>query len=193
MPKEKNIRSACDPEMMIDNAKALRRAAKELEQHKSKTDHTDTSLFLGVLLAVPDLLLLATEIALKAWLCRERGFAPEPTHNLLKLFQSLNKETQEFMETKMRKLSHYSTYSEDPRFKNQSPEVQEMFGAKMNPLRDILSSHADLYTKWRYAHEGLSASFETSEIDHALTVLIDTYEKRWPAFRFGIQNPGIRS
>ena len=131
---------------------------------------------LGVLLAIPDLMLLATEIALKAWHCREQNVAAKPTHNLLKLFQSLNKETQEFMETKMRKLSHYSTYSEDPRFKNQSPDVQEMFGSKMNPLRDILSSHADLYTRWRYLHEGLPAKFESSEIDHALTVLIDTYE-----------------
>lgn len=189
MPKEKNIQRGCDPDWMIDNAKALRRAAKELEQHRSKTDQTDNLLFLGVLLAVPDLLLLATEIALKAWHCRERNVAAKPTHNLLKLFRSLNNDTQEFMEAKMRKLSHYSRYSEDPRMKHQSPEVQEMFGARMNPLRDVLSSHADLYTRWRYSHEGLCANFETSEIYHALTVLIDTYENKWPPFQLGLINP----
>lgn len=177
--QKKNIRRGCDADRMIENAKALRHAAKELEQHGSKTDHTDKLLFLGVFLAVPVLLLHATEIALKAWLCRKRNVAPEPTHNLLKLFQSLDTETQEFMEAKMRKLSHYSIYSEDPRMKHQSPDVQEMFGAIMNPLRYILTSHADLYTQWRYSHEGLCANFETSEIKHALTVLIDYYEKKW--------------
>lgn len=192
MPKEENKQRGCDPDWMIDNAKALRRAAKELEPHGLKSDHTDNLLFLGVFLAVPDLLLLATEIALKAWLCREKNAAPKPTHHLLKLFQSLDTETQEFMEAKMRKLSHYSRYSEDPRMKHQSPEVQEIFGAKMRPLRDILSSHADLYTRWRYSHEGLIANFETSEIDHALTVLIDSYEKKWPPFRHGVVNPLIR-
>ena len=189
MPKEKNLKRGCEPDWMIENAKALRRAAKELEQHRSKTDQTDNLLFLGVLLAVPDLLLLATEIALKAWHCREQNVASKPTHNLLKLFESLNIETQELMEAKMRKLSHYSRYSEDPRMKHQSLDVQEMFGAVMNPLRYILTSHADLYTRWRYLHEGVCANFESSEIDHALTVLIDTYEKRWPPYRLGVINP----
>ena len=108
MPKEKNKQRGCNPDWMIDNAKALRRAAKELEPHGFSSDQTDNLLSLGVLLAVPDLLLLATEIALKAWHCKERNYAAKPTHNLLKLFQSLNNETQELMEAKMRKLSHYS-------------------------------------------------------------------------------------
>ena len=182
MPKEKNKQRGCDPDWMIDNAKALRRAAKELEPHGFNSGQTDNLLSLGVLLAVPDLLLLATEIALKAWHCKERNYAAKPTHDLLKLFQSLNIETQELMEAKMRRLSHYSRYSEDPRMKHQSLDVQEMFGAVMSPLRYILTSHADLYTQWRYSHEGLNANFETSEIYHALTVLIDSYEKKWPPF-----------
>ena len=189
MPKQKNKQRGCNPDWMIDNAKALRRAAKELEPHGFNSDHTDNLLFQGVFLAVPDLLLLATEIALKAWHCKERNYAAKPTHDLLKLFQSLDNDTQEFMEAKMRKLSHYSRYSEDPRMKHQSPDVQEMFGAKMNPLRDILASHADLYTLWRYSHEGLNANFETSEIHHALTVLIDSYEKKWPPFQLRTINP----
>ena len=121
-------------------------------------------LFEGTFLAVPNLLSLATEIALKAWQCRERQKAPDHIHNLLKLFQSLEQNTQEMLEARMRNLS---------------PLEQEMLGAKMHPLRDVLRSHSDVNIRWRYIHEETSAQCEIPEIDRALTVIIDAYEKRW--------------
>ena len=182
-----------DSMIMIRNAKALQRVVKELEKNKSKPSNEwgkwdrgteDQLLFLGRLLAVPNLLSLATEIALKAWQCWERKKAPERTHNLLELFESLEQNTQEMLEAKMRKMSPYSVRAGQPGMQNLSPFEQEMRAAKMNPLRDILRSHSDAYERWRYLHEETSsAQFETGEIDRALTVIIDAYEKRWPMSR----------
>ena len=50
----------------------------------------------------------------------------------------------------------------------------------MHPLRDVLRSHSDANMRWRYLHEETSSQrFEIAEIDRALTVIIDAYEKRW--------------
>lgn len=170
-----------DSVIMIRNAKALQRVVKELEKNKSKPSDgwgkwdrgtEDQSLFLGRLLAVPNLLSLATEIALKAWLCSERQTAPERTHNLLKLFESLEQNTQEMLEARMRKVSPHSVWAGQPGMQNLGPFEQEMFAAKMHPLRDVLRSHSDANMRWRYLHEQTSSQqFETAEIDRALTVL----------------------
>ena len=134
---------------------------------------------MGRLLAVPNLLSLATEIALKAWQCREQLKAPERTHDLLKLFQSLEPDTQEMLEARMRKVSPHSVWTEASGVQNLSPDVQDMFAARRHPLRDILRSHSDANMLWRYIYEEPEAKFETGEIDRALTVIIDAYEKRW--------------
>ncbi len=102
MSGEQNPGESWDADSMIRNAKALQRVVKELEKNKSKPFPSDgwgkwdrgtqdQLLFLGRFLAVPNLLSLATEIALKAWQCRERQKAPERTQDLLKLFQSWNR------------------------------------------------------------------------------------------------------
>ena len=163
---------------MIENAKALQRVVKELEKNRPVPSLQDKLLFLGTGLAVPNLLSLATEIALKAWLCWEQK-GPERTHDLLKLFQSLEQNTQEMLEARMRKVSPHSVWAEQPRMQNLGPFEQAMFAAKMHPLRDILRSHSDANVRWRYLHEETSAQFETGEIDRALTVLIDAYEAKW--------------
>ena len=62
---------------------------------------------------------------------------------------------------------------------NLRPDVQDMFAARRHPLRAILHSHSDANMRWRYLHEeSYGAQFETGEIDRALTVIIDAYEKR---------------
>ena len=96
------------PYAMIDEAKSLHRVAKELEQNGSESFQSDRLLFLGIGRAVPILLSLATEIALKAWQVREGKEEPDQTHDLLKLFESLEQGTQEMLEDRMRELSpHY--------------------------------------------------------------------------------------
>ena len=84
------------------------------------------------------------------------------------------------LETMMRKVSPDSVWAEALRMQNLSPLEQEMLGAKMHPLRDVLRSHSDANMRWRYLHEQTSSQqFETGEMDLALTVIIDAYEKRW--------------
>ena len=189
---EQNHGESWNANSMIKNAKSLQRVVKELEKNKPKPSDgwgkwdrgtEDTLLFRGKFLAVPNLLSLAIEIALKAWQCRERQKAPERTHDLLKLFQSLEQDTQEMLETRMRKVSPDSVWAEALRMQNLSPLEQELLGAKMHPLRDVLHSHSDVNVRWRYIHEETyGAQFETGEMDLALTVIIDAYEERWRVF-----------
>ena len=195
MAGKQNHGERWDADAMIRNAKALQRVVKELEKNKPKPSPSDgwgkwdrgtenQLLFMGRFLAVPNLLSLATEIALKAWQCREQQKAPERTHDLLKLFQNLEQDTQEMLEARMRKVSPDSVWADALRMQNLSPLEQEMLGAKMHPLRDVLRSHSDANMLWRYIYEEPEAKFETGEIDLALTVIIDAYEKRWPMSRF---------
>jgi len=195
MAGKQNHGERWDADAMIRNAKALQRVVEELEKNKPKPSLSDgwgkwnrgtedQLLFRGKFLAVPNLLSLATEIALKAWQCRERQKAPERTHDLLKLFESLEQNTQEMLEARMRKVSPDSVWADALKRQNLSPLEQEMLGAKMHPLRDVLRSHCDVNIRWRYIHEeSYGAQFETGEMDLALTVLIDAYEKRWPRSR----------
>ncbi len=187
---EQNHGKSWNADLMIMNAKALQRVVKELEKNRSKlfpldewskwNRDTEARLLLnGMFLAIPNLLSLATEIALKAWQCRERQKDPDHIHNLLELFESLEQDTQEMLEARMQKQSPCPVWAGQPRMQNLSPLEQEMLGAKMHPLRDVLRSHSDVYKRWRYLHEETSAQCELPEIDRALTVIIDAYEKRW--------------
>ena len=163
---------------MIENAKSLQRVAKELQWDGSEHPQSDLLLFSGKFLAEPILLSLAIEIALKAWQCREGKKEPEKIHDLLKLFDGLESSTQDMLEAKMRKLSPHSVRAEEPSMQNLNSDQQDMLGARMHPLRDVLCSHRDEHTHWRYLYEDPSSQFETSEIDRALTVIIDAYDER---------------
>ena len=74
-----------DTDYMISNAKSLQRVVQELDRNASKSRQSDPLLFMGIFHAVPILLSLATEIALKAYQCRERKGEPDHTHDLLEL------------------------------------------------------------------------------------------------------------
>ena len=71
---------------------SLQYVAKELERNQENSKQ-DTLLFLGVFVAVPVLLALATEVALKAWLYREGKEAHDRRHNLLYLYDDLGEIT----------------------------------------------------------------------------------------------------
>ncbi|MDE0330243.1 MAG: hypothetical protein OXL41_00085 [Nitrospinae bacterium] len=178
MSDSKNEAKKWDPDSMIWNAKSLQRVAEELERKKSDFPQLDSFLFMGIALASPILLSLATEIALKAWQFRERKGKPERTHRLLRLFEGLKSRTQERLETRMRKLSPHSVWAVDPRMQNIHEDLQDIFQAKMHPLRDVLCSHRDAHTHWRFIYEDPSGVFETAEINRALIVIIDAYDNR---------------
>ena len=178
-PDKNNGRVSWDADSMIKNAMSLQRVAKELNKNSGGVGQSDRWLFQGMFLADPILLSLATEIALKAWQCLERGGAPNRTHDLLKLFDSLKKDTQEMLEAKMRKVSPYSVHAEQPGMQNLTPDLQDMVAARRHPLRTVLSSHCEAFQRWRYSYEMKSfAIFESGEIDLALTMIIDAYGER---------------
>ena len=190
MSDNKNPAARSDPDemfsdvRMIWNAKSLQRVVKELEPKESESPQSDQILFNGKFLAGPILLSQAIEIALKAWCCREQKKAPEKTHNLLKLFNKLNPETQEMMEASMRKWSQHSgAEAITPKWDPDTKEplyIQEMFVRVKRPLRRVLDLHQDANMHWRYIYESKGfEQFETSELDRALTVILDAYVERW--------------
>ena len=99
MSENKNKGENWDTDSMIWNAKSLQRVAKELERHE-ESPQSDPLLFSGRFLAGPNPLTLATEIALKAWQCQERKGKPDRSHDLMKLFDSLESSTQETLEAR---------------------------------------------------------------------------------------------
>ena len=182
MPDNNNRDVSWNIYSMIENAKSLQRVAQELDKNISESSKADTVLFSGTLFAAPILLSLATEIALKAWWCRERKKAPGRIHDLLGLFNGLELSTQEMLEARMRKVSPYSIWVEQPGMQNHNSDLQEMLAAKMEPLRDVLASHKQAHTDYRYLYEKCEfLVFQSGELDRALTVIIDAYDEKWGA------------
>ena len=167
-----------NPHWMITSAQGLQRVANELDKNHREAGLSDGQLFQGIVLAGPILLSLATEIALKAWQCSERQGPPDHTHDLLKLFESLKQDTQDLLENMMRNVSPYSVNAWDERMQELDPDLQDMFAARMNPIRDILSDHSDANMRWRFSYEQPWDTFDTGEIDRALTVIINAYDER---------------
>ena len=174
MPENKNRDASWDTDFMMSNAKSLQRVVKELEKNDaSKSPQADPLLFSGVFLASPILLLLAIELALKTWQCKERQGKHDPIHDLLKLFDSLKPETRELLEEGMRAVEPYS--------------MEHLFDGMRSwePLRSLLSCHKDVFIKWRYMNEYGGRVVQTASLDRALTVIIDSYDKRWGDSRWG--------
>ena len=120
-------------------------------------------IFPGTTLAEAILLPLATEIALKAWLCLERKKAPSRTHDLLELFTKLKPDTQKLLREEM------------PGW----PGIPEVSPFDYGSLPELLWSHRDAHTHWRFIHEKQMGVFRTAELNRVLTVIINAYEKRW--------------
>ena len=157
----------------------MQRVAKELKKNDKQDASSEHSLFEGLFLAGPILLSLATEIALKAWQCSERAKAHDKTHDLLCLFDSLEQGTREMLEYRMRKLSPHSVNADELSGHEMNPDVEDMFAARQQPLRRVLESHRKAFERWRYLYESRAfATFETSEIDLALTVIIEAHAVR---------------
>ena len=170
--------TGCDTHSMIWSARSLQRVANELEKNVHETESSDERLVEGKFLACPILLSLATEIALKAWQCSERQAPPDRIHDLLKLFESLRQDTQEMLEARMRKVSQWSVNADQLGIPESNRDIQDMFLARTHPLRDVLSDHSDANVHWRFLYERGMEIFETTEINAALTVIIDTYDER---------------
>lgn len=62
------------------------------------------------------------------------------------------------------------------------PEVPDVLGRPGLPpvregLRDILCSHRNEFTHWRYAYKDPQARYDTALVDEALTAIINAYDE----------------
>ena len=165
MPNNKNSEAIWPTDSMIWYAKSLQSVVKQLERNGSESLESDPFLIHGTTLAKAILLSLATEIALKALLCLERKKAPPKTHDLLELFNKLEPDTQELLRAEM------------PGW----PDILKLL--KLTPfeygsLPELLDHHRDAHTRWRFIYEKGWGVLRTSELDEALTVIINAYGKR---------------
>ena len=151
-----------DTYSMIWNAKSLQTVVKKLEWNEAESPQSDPFLFRGTTLAEAILLSLATEIALKALLSLEQKKDPPHIHDLLKLFEQLEPDTQKLLRAEM------------PGW----PEILEVSPFDYGSLPEILWSHRDAHTHWRFIHEKQMGVFRTAELNRALMVIINAYDKR---------------
>ena len=162
------------PYFMMEHARALLRVAQEVDRD-SPSPASDPALFSGRLIAAPVLLSLATEIALKAWLCRE-GKAPVRSHDLFCLFCGLEPATQKRLEEAVQP-PHQREVLEllrVPEFLEGTldPCMVDLYG-----LRDILRIYRKAFEEWRYRYEYPWGTFDTARLSEVLTIIIDEYSK----------------
>ncbi len=163
---------------MIENAKSLQRVVEEMELNGSESPLSDLSLFQGKFLAGPILLSLATEVALKAWQCRERNGAPDQTHDLLNLFDGLEPGTQDLIAQGLAGQEHLLVSSRGSEEYVLPFQIGEQI-PRVKILRAILRYYRNSFTDWRYLYEKRRGmTFELSALDAILTGVIDAYCKR---------------
>ena len=105
------------------------------------------------------LLALAIELALKALQWNERdGRQPDHTHDLLKLFKGLKKDTRERIEANM------------PEVPGILPELPRRPG-----IRTALSRARNVFIDWRYRYEHPGLIVETAELKTALKAILDVH------------------
>ena len=160
LPERDTVERAWDPDTMIWNARSLQKVARQLASDRIPPGE-DVFLFTGQQLAEPILLALSTEIALKAWQCRERQGPPDSYHDLLKLFEGLSDRAQTILEAR---------YPEHP-----MPGGTHVFIPIHSGIRRILETHRDTFVRWRYVHETMSDHAYPPALDAALTAIIEAY------------------
>lgn len=163
-----------NPDFMMDHARALLRVAQEVDRGNSSPE-SDPALFSGRLIAAPVLLSLATEVALKAWLCRE-GKAPIRSHDLFRLFCELEPATQKRLEAAVQP-PHQREVLELLRIPEFLEGTTDPCMVDLYGLRDILRIYRKAFEEWRYRYEDLWGTFATSRLTEVLTIIIDEYFK----------------
>ncbi|SNR34210.1 hypothetical protein [Puniceibacterium sediminis] len=113
----------------------------------------------------PMLLALAMELALKAWITLDQGSKIIREHNLSKLFDMLQPEQQEKIESD---------------FRIACPWYNQSY---LNPLgkdvASILDHHADAFVKWRYMHEMTHGSFSSSDMENVIESVLRLFRARY--------------
>ena len=143
------------PEWMLLEAAKLGQVVERLdapeEGHTVRFDRSP--------IAVPVLLSLAIELALKALQWNERdGRQPDHTHDLLKLFKGLKKDTRERIEANM------------PEVPGVLPDLPRRPG-----IRTALCRARNVFVDWRYPYEHPGLIIETADLKTALKAILDVH------------------
>ena len=168
-----------ETELMISNASGLRYIASELNcKYPASLEKFDMDISTGYFQAAPVLWALGIEIALKAWICRETNRKPPKSHDLLKLLQKLDSETQELLEDAWQRGRGKGTNDDPIIDMARLPRTREDF---LNPrpcnLSEALEEHRCLFVNWRYLHENPLDKPYHKVLDRVLKVLICTYRR----------------
>ena len=155
------------PFHMIDHALSLQQVANHLNE--GMDTKPDGTLFNGMFLAVPVLMTLAVEIALKALRCQECIEKFDRDHNLVNLFKSLSEDTQF-------------------RLKERLPITLDAVSLKLGiqdfcpvgvGIEKVLEYHQNTFRDWRYLYEkGGGNKCYVPELNKVLTAIVETYEER---------------
>ena len=143
--------------VMMGEAQALQRVA-EMLQREVESDRADNALSRGKFVAVPILMGLATEIALKAWQCETREGPHDFSHDLLGLFESLDEGTKERLEAAL-------------------PEVHlaMKLTRERATMSEVLFFHRDMFERWRYKHEITRDMIQPRALNIALETMIRVF------------------
>ena len=143
------------PDLIMQEAMSLQDLAERLE-----TDRENRPGVSKPTTAAPVLLALATELALKAWQCRERnGMAPDKTHDLAKLFDALEDDARALLEHALP--AH--------------PDPMARFIPLYSGIREALNVNRKLFETWRYPYEHPGLVAETGALKTAFAAIVDTY------------------
>ena len=113
-----------------------------------------------MIIVLPTLLGLATELALKALHMREDGTISK-SHDLRELFDRLPVRTRRRLEHKMPGVL----------------EVHRDLPSVYPGIREVLEANRALFVEWRYLHERPQALTETSVLKEAISAIIDTFDE----------------
>ena len=140
------------PEWMLHEAARLGQAVERLDTpEEGRPVRFDRSS-----IAVPVLLALAIELALKALQWNERdGGQPTQTHDLLVLFKGLKKDTHERIEANM------------PEVPGILPELPRRPG-----IRTALCRARNVFVDWRYPYEHPGLIVQTADLKTALKAIL---------------------
>lgn len=172
MAYRKHPERLVNPDGAIENAQALLQVANHLDADLD-IKRTEPLLFRGLILTVPTLLGLATELALKGLLMREVGTAPQ-SHDLIELFDQLPEGTRRHLVEKM----------------PGAPPIHPQLPSIPPGIREVLQENRNLFAEWRYLHESRGAWTSTGMLKEALSAIIDTFEEPTPPPE--INPPGAR-
>lgn len=173
---------AFDTDFMIENAAGLQSMAAKVDREgNAALDKRDMRSFIGSFQAAPILWALGIEIALKAWICRETNCKRPRGHDLLCLFERLDRKTQELLEEAWQRGRGTGT-ADDPIHELAMPKrlleartMEELICPRLSRLSEVLEEHRKVSVNWRYLHENPREQPHPGVLDKVLTVLIDTY------------------